>query len=102
MKVVLDTNVLISAIVFGGKPRNILEAVLRGELTLFISEFIIDELKAVLKKPKCGFPSEVIQTILSELHTVGTFVAPSERIFGILSSALLHEVSRKCYPACNT
>jgi putative PIN family toxin of toxin-antitoxin system len=83
MKVVLDTNVLISAIVFGGKPRKILEAVFRGELTLFLSEYILDELEAVLKRPKFGFPSEVIQTILSELHAICTFVTPSERILEI-------------------
>ena len=83
MKIVLDTNVLISAIVFGGKPRKILEAVFRGELTLFLSEYILDELKAVLQRPKFGFPSEVIRTILSELHTIGNIVTPSKRIFEI-------------------
>ncbi len=83
MKVVLDTNVLISAIVFGGKPRKILEAVYRGELKLFLSEYILDELKAVLERPKFDFPSEVIQTILAELHAIGTFVTPSERILEI-------------------
>ena len=83
MKIVLDTNVLISAIVFGGKPRKILEAVSRGELTLFLSEYILDELKAVLQRPKFGFPSEVIRTILSELHTIGNIVTPSKRIFEI-------------------
>jgi putative PIN family toxin of toxin-antitoxin system len=83
MKVVLDTNVLISAIAFGGKPRQILEAVFRGEIALFLSEYILDELKAVLERPKFGFPSEVILTILSELHTIGTFVTPSTRILEI-------------------
>jgi len=83
MKIFLDTNVLISAIVFGGKPRKILEAVFRGELKLFLSEYILDELKAVLRRPKFGFPSEVIRTILSELHAIGNIVTPSKRIFEI-------------------
>lgn len=83
MKIVLDTNVLISAIVFGGKPRKILEAVLRGEISLFFSEDILDELKAVLQRSKFGFPPGVIRTILSELHTIGTIVTPSKRIFEI-------------------
>ena len=83
MKIVLDTNVLISAIVFGGKPRKILEAVIRGELTLFLSEGILDEIGAVLQRPKFGFPAEVIRTTLSELHTIGTIVTPSKRIFEI-------------------
>ena len=83
MKIVLDTNVLISAIVFGGKPRKILESVIRGELTLFLSEDILDELKAVLQRPKFGFPSEVIRIILAELHTIGAIVTPSKRISAI-------------------
>jgi len=83
MKVVLDTNVLISAIVFGGKPRKILEAVFRGELTLFLSEYILDELKAVLERPKFGFPSEVIRTVLSELRAIGNYITPSKQILEI-------------------
>jgi uncharacterized protein len=83
MKIVLDTNVLISAIVFGGKSRKILEAVIRGELMFFLSEDILDELGAVLQRPKFGFPAEVIRTTFSELHTIGTIVTPSKRIFEI-------------------
>jgi len=50
MKVVLDTNVIISAIVFGGKPRIIFELIIvEKNLTGVISRSIIDELLGVLK-----------------------------------------------------
>lgn len=83
MRVVLDTNVLISAIVFGGNPREILDAVFRGEIALYFSRFILEELEAVLGRPKFGFPPEVIQTILTELNTAGTLFVPTIRIDGI-------------------
>ena len=80
MKVVLDTNVLISAIAFGGNPRIILEAILRGEPKLFLSDFILDELKGVLQRPKFGFPPDVIRGVISELNAIGYIVNPSVRI----------------------
>jgi len=50
MKVVLDTNVLISAFVIGGKPRTILELIIiEKKLTGIISKAAFDELLGVLK-----------------------------------------------------
>ena len=46
LRIVLDSNVLISAVVFGGKPREILNLVIRGELTLIVSPAILDEVEA--------------------------------------------------------
>ena len=52
IKVVLDTNVLISAIVLGGKPRKVLEAAIKGKIQLALSEEIIAETKGVLEEKK--------------------------------------------------
>lgn len=50
MNVVLDTNVLISGIVFGGKPRTILELiVVEKKISGIISKFVLDELLGVLE-----------------------------------------------------
>ena len=50
MKVVLDTNVIISAIIFGGKPRTIFELIIVDKkLTGIISKSVFDELLCVLK-----------------------------------------------------
>lgn len=50
MKVVLDTNILISALIFGGKPRTIFELIaVEKKLTGIISKSIINELLSVLK-----------------------------------------------------
>lgn len=51
MKLVLDTNILISAIIFGGKPRIIFELILLEKtVTGFTSPALIQELLGVLCK----------------------------------------------------
>ena len=42
MKVVVDTNVFISGVFFGGKPRVVLESIVRGDITAFASRAIIE------------------------------------------------------------
>jgi putative PIN family toxin of toxin-antitoxin system len=84
LRVVLDTNILISAILFGGKPRQILENAIRGEIRLCISEPILEELKGVLQRSKFDYSPEMIQVILTELTGVADFVNPSETINVVL------------------
>ena len=43
MKIVIDTNVVISGVFFGGKPRMILEAVSDGRISAYASAEILDE-----------------------------------------------------------
>jgi hypothetical protein len=76
MRVVLDTNVLLSAILFGGKPRHIVEAALAGLIRVSISEPILAELKGVLQRPKFGFTPEIVQGIVSELTSIAEWVIP--------------------------
>jgi len=80
VKVILDTNVLISAFIFGGKPRIILEQVIRGNLQLNISDPILDEIKRVLNRPKFNYPPSVIQLIIYELLRASDFVIPMRKV----------------------
>lgn len=50
LKVILDTNVLISSILFGGKPRKIIKLVQEGRITPIISPVLLAELTEVLVK----------------------------------------------------
>lgn len=51
MRVILDTNVIISAIVFGGKPRTIFELIIvEKKITGIVSKMILNELLGVLKE----------------------------------------------------
>ena len=52
MRVVLDTNVLVSALIKSGKPRSFLKAMLRPDHALILSEPIIEEFSRVTADEK--------------------------------------------------
>lgn len=60
LKVVLDTNIIISGLLFGGKPKKVLDLVIDKKIEGFISNFIISESSEVLRK-KFSFSPEQIQ-----------------------------------------
>ena len=49
LRVVIDTNVYISGLNFSGKPGEILELFMTGEIEVYVSAFILSELTNVLK-----------------------------------------------------
>ena len=78
MRVLLDTNVLISAILFGGVPRQLLEAALAGDLDLITSQPLLAELETVLTR-KFEFPSSMTASIRAELEALSEVVEPVQR-----------------------
>ena len=52
MRAVIDTNVLLSALLWGGTPRALLEHVRNGTVTLISSQALLAELARVLERPK--------------------------------------------------
>jgi putative PIN family toxin of toxin-antitoxin system len=52
MRAVIDTNVLVSALLWGGTPRALLEHVRNGAVTLISSPALLAELARVLERPK--------------------------------------------------
>lgn len=50
LKVVLDTNVIVSAIIFGGKPKLILNLIQSEKVDGYISRFIIAETCEILRQ----------------------------------------------------
>ncbi len=79
-KVVFDTNVLISAILFGGYPRKCFELVIEGKIELYISEEIIGEFEGVLKREKFGVAKENLHYIVSSLNSFANFVKPETKL----------------------
>lgn len=75
MRVLLDTNVLVSAILFGGLPRQLLDRGLRGDLGLFTSAALLDELEDVLRD-RFAFERAAARSTRAELEAVADLVAP--------------------------
>jgi putative PIN family toxin of toxin-antitoxin system len=75
IRVVLDTNVIVSALVFGGVPRGILELAEAGQFELFYSQPIQTEVRRVLAE-KFDWPQAMLQQALPVVWSMGTLVAP--------------------------
>jgi hypothetical protein len=65
-RVVLDTNVLISALLFGGLPGRLVPLWQRREIVLLVSPEVLKEYIKVLSYPKFGLDEEEIKSILRE------------------------------------
>lgn len=77
MRVLLDTNVLISAILFRGLPRSLLDRAIRGELELVTSPALLDELERILTD-RFQVPSELARLARSELEILAEAVVPDD------------------------
>ena len=68
MRVVLDTNVVASALLWGGTPERLIEAAGEGTLELFTSEALLAELGGILGRAK--FSQKLKQKNLSAAEIV--------------------------------
>jgi uncharacterized protein len=79
MTVVVDSNVFISALVFGGKPRRVLATADAGEFTLALSATIQEEVEEVLAE-KFRWPPKRIHWACQPLWAIARLVKPSVRL----------------------
>ncbi|OGP79777.1 MAG: putative toxin-antitoxin system toxin component, PIN family [Deltaproteobacteria bacterium RBG_16_49_23] len=76
MKVVLDTNVLVSGVFFGGPPHKILEAWRDGKFQLIISPAILEEYQRVMRDLAAQFPEIEVEALLDFLIVHSEIVLP--------------------------
>ncbi|TGM62908.1 putative toxin-antitoxin system toxin component, PIN family [Leptospira levettii] len=74
LKILLDTNIYISAILFNGKPKLVLQDLIDEIFIGFISNEIIDEIEETLSKPKFKLPNDFIQFTISEIRSSTTII----------------------------
>ena len=77
MRVVLDTNVLVSAILFGGKPASLIRLIEEDLCASVTSSPSLDELRRVLML-KFHYPPPVADAVVSEWQTLSEEVNPTE------------------------
>ncbi len=75
--VVLDTNVLISGLLFRGPSRAIVDAALRGDVGVVTSPFLLDELENILVR-KFSFSPEAATETRREVEGIARVVNPIE------------------------
>jgi len=78
-KVVIDTNVFISGLIFTGKPSEVLELFIKGEIEVYISPFILKELEGILRK-KFEWNEKQLQKILDKIKKKAVIVQPETKI----------------------
>lgn len=72
MNVVLDTNVLVSALLNPyGPPARLLDLVLLGKLIPFYDDRILFEYRQVLHRERFGFEPQAVEALLQYLELVG-------------------------------
>ncbi len=79
IRVVLDTNVLVSAIGFEGRTRRVWELVESGRCRMFVSSFILVELTRNLES-KAGLSLEQCVVVEKRILQLAELVAPVVRL----------------------
>ncbi|MBI3616367.1 MAG: putative toxin-antitoxin system toxin component, PIN family [Candidatus Omnitrophica bacterium] len=80
LRVVCDTNVLLSLFGFPGRKIDLLwEIVQEGQIELFLSEFILEELSRNLRK-KVGLGSEEVLETIRLLKNHAQIISPKEKV----------------------
>lgn len=78
-RVVADTNVLVSAVQFGGKPKQFLDLAIDGQVELATSEAVIAETIRVLRE-KFDRTADWLAETDRQLRVIARVVEPTETI----------------------
>ena len=82
MRTVLDTDTVVSALLFGGRPRQLLDLGWSGALALYTSDIMLEELGGVLSRAKfagriaAAVPPATAASLLQRYAALATVVVP--------------------------
>jgi uncharacterized protein len=82
MRVVIDTNVFVSALL-GGRLRIIVDDWKAKKFTLIVSEAVVREYLEVINRPKFKIPAQEIEAVTDYLLKTAEFVTPLEDVYAI-------------------
>lgn len=77
IKAVLDTNVVMSALFFGGNPLKIVRAVFARKIELVATKAVVAEYRAVAERLHAQFPTVNYRRSLAILESKMTMVRPA-------------------------
>jgi putative PIN family toxin of toxin-antitoxin system len=76
VKVVLDTNVFVSGVFFGGPPYKILEAWRDGKIQLLLSPAILEEYQRVMRELAVQFPEIEVEAPIDFMIVHSEIILP--------------------------
>ncbi len=80
MRVVCDTNVLLSGFLFGGHCRTIIRLISEGRLDGFVSSALVAEFEGVLLRPKFGLTANQVGAVVDLVRQTFVPVSPAESV----------------------
>ena len=80
IRIVADTNILVSATIAKGNQYELLKKAKLGSFRLVISPQIITELKGVISRPKFGFSNEQVEDVLKQILSISEVVITTSKI----------------------
>jgi len=82
MRVLIDTNVIISGTFWSGKPKRLLNTARRGEITYITSKTLLEELRETLTDPEKPFQLNEKETekVVRNLRTFAILISPTSQV----------------------
>ena len=81
IRVVIDTNILVSALLQPeGLPAAVLMVALSGQVQLCVSDAVFAEYDEVIRRPRLKRSPDVIEATLRAIRKLGYWVKPSVRV----------------------
>lgn len=80
MKIVIDTNVVASAIFFGGRPRDLIEKLMLHDVTAYVSQEIVEEYQDTVQRLKDKFPGKKVTIPLTQIVSACLLIEPATDI----------------------
>ncbi|NLB74926.1 MAG: putative toxin-antitoxin system toxin component, PIN family [Crenarchaeota archaeon] len=80
LRVVLDTNVLVSALISDGKSRELLKMGIVKQYAIVISDLILKELALVLSRPKFKTSQDEVQRVIVALMRTAEVVNVTSKL----------------------
>ncbi len=80
LKIVLDTNVLVSAAIIQGKQFELLKLAKLGEIKIILSPQIIEEFKEVISRERFGFSKEKINEAVRQILEIAEIIIPKQKL----------------------
>jgi len=76
VRALLDTDVVVAAVLFPGSPRSLLERAIRGDVDLVTSPGLLEELERALTDD-LRFPPELARMVRAELEDLSEVIGPA-------------------------